>query len=139
MWRNVFAVLAGIFAMMIILTAVNIANVKLYPLPAGVDLADPVQVQRIADAMPFANRALIVASWCLGAFAGAGVAARIAASHRLWLAMLIGAVVAAGTVAKAIAIPHPDWMTVAGVLGPLFMAWIAQRLAITPEPVLPGD
>jgi len=139
MWRNVFAVLAGIFGMMIMITAVEIASMMLYPPPPGFDISDPAQVKALVDAMPFAAKALIVAGWCLGAFAGAGVTARIAKTHKVWLAMLVGVLVAAATIANAITIPHPDWMTVGGVLGPLLMAWIAQRLAAAPEPVLPTD
>jgi hypothetical protein len=139
MWRNVFAVIAGVFGMMIVITVVEAANIKLFPPPPGLDLRDPAQVKLLVDSMPLTARVVVVAGWCLGAFAGAGVAVRIARSRRLAVATMIGALVAIGTIANSMAVSQPDWMTLCGVFGPLLMAWIAYRLAVTPEPVLPND
>ncbi len=133
MWRNLFALIAGIFGMQIISTVVAIAAVKMYPPPPGFNPQDLAQLEAFTAGMPLTPKITIVAGWCLGAFAGAGLAARIAQSHQLWLTMAIGLLVAAATVQMAISIPSPDWMTLCGVFGPLLMAWIAWRLAIKPE------
>ena len=139
MLRNIFAVVAGFCGMLLIIAATQLAAAKLYPLPPGFDLRDMAQLKAFVDSVPLSVELLVVAGWCLGAFAGAGVTARLAKSYKLPLAMVIGAFVAAATIANAVRVPHPDWMTVSGVLGPLVMAWIAQRLAVAPEPVLPTD
>jgi hypothetical protein len=107
--------------------------------PSGFDPNDLVQLQAFAAGMPLTVKVTIVAGWCLGAFAGAGVAARIGQSHTLWLAMAIGALVAIGNVHLALTNTVPDWMTLCGLFGPLLMAWIAHRLAVKPEAVLPDD
>lgn len=139
MWRNAFALIAGVLGMQIVNTAIQFAAVKMYLPPRGFDPNDLVQLQAFAAGMPLTVKVTIVAGWCLGAFAGAGVAARIGQSHTLWLAMAIGAIVAVGNVILALSNAVPDWMTLCGVFGPLLMAWIAHRLAVKPEPVRPDD
>jgi len=139
MLRNIFAVVAGLCGMLLIVAATELAAAKLFPLPPGFDVTDPANVKAFFETVPLSVELLVVAGWWLGAFAGAGGTARIAKTNKLVLAMLIGVFVAASAIAYAVRVPHPDWMTVTGVLGPLVMAWIAQRLAVAPEPVLPTD
>ena len=65
---------------------------------------------------------------CSDAFAGGWVAARIA-RHRMAAALIIGVLVLAGVIANNAMIPHPLWMTVAGIVLPLPLAWLAARAA----------
>ena len=130
MLRTLFAVISGIFAMMIVITFVELANAKLFfPPPAGMDWNDTAAVAAFAAGLPAAAMAIVLGGWLLGAFVGAAVAARIALRHRLPCALLVGALVVAGTIQNALAIPHPAWMVAAGVLLPLPLAWLAARLA----------
>ena len=69
---------------------------------------------------------LVLIGWVLGAFLGGWVAARIA-RHRRAAALVIGALVVLGVVANNMMIPHPLWMTIAGVLLPIPAAWLAAR------------
>src|SRR5207342_699278 len=118
---------AGALAMFVAVTLVEALDVKLFPLPAGLDPNNPAQLAAVVAALPIAAKLLIVAGWCLGAFVGAAVAARIA-EHRLIVALILGALVIAGTMFNARDIPHPQWMIMAGTLLPLPLAWLATRL-----------
>jgi hypothetical protein len=71
---------------------------------------------------------VVVVGWALAAFVGAWVAARIA-RHRRAAALVIGLLVLAGVIANIAMIPHPLWMTVAGLALPLPLAWLAARIA----------
>ena len=53
------------------------------------------------------------------------VAARLAGSRKLWLALVVGLLVSAGVVDSALKIPHPTWMIVLGVALPPLLAWLA--------------
>lgn len=133
MLRNAFAIVSGLFAMMIVITFTEMLNVKLFPLPPGLDPNAATDLPRIVAAMPLAARLMIVGGWCVGALAGAAVAARLA-THRLPAALLIGAWVTIGTWLNARAIPHPAWMTVTGIVLPLPLAWLATRLVPVRKP-----
>lgn len=135
MFRNVFAVIAGVFAMMIVITGLEALDVRLYPPPPGLDVHDTAQLARAVAAMPLMAKQLVVLGWLLGAFVGGFVAARIAQQRRLFAALIVGALVCAGTISNAMAIPHPLWMTLMGSVLPLPLAWAAGNWAITMSPV----
>ena len=123
MLRDVFALIAGLFAMMITITFIELLGVKLFPIAPGLDPTEPANLAVIVAAMPLAAKALVVAGWCLGAFIGAAVAARLA-DHRLIAALTIAALVVVGTLMNAREVPHPQWMILAGTLLPLPLAWL---------------
>lgn len=130
MLRTIFAVVSGIFAMMIVITFVELANAKcFFPPPAGMDWNDAAAVAAFAASLPTAAKAMVLSGWLLGAFVGAATAALITTQHRLACALLVGALVVAGTIQSALSFAHPAWMTAAGVLLPLPLAYLAARLA----------
>jgi len=129
MLRTAFAFVAGLFAAMIAITFIELANARLlYPPPQGMDFTDARQVEAFIAAMPTGALALLVLGWCAGAFVGGGVAARIAQQYRTLLALAIGALVAIGVVSNATGIHHPAWVTASGVLLPIPLAWLAATL-----------
>lgn len=129
MLRTLFALISGLFAMMIVTTIVALASAKfLYAPPPDFDAADVAQLRAFVEAMPAAVLALLVASWCAAAFAGGGVAARLSSWHPVACALAIGAVVTAAQVPNALAIGYPAWAVVAGVALPLPLAWLAASL-----------
>ncbi|MCX7042926.1 MAG: hypothetical protein NT117_09690 [Gammaproteobacteria bacterium] len=130
MFRSFFAVISGLFAMMIVITFTQIANVKLfYPPPAGLDFNDKVAVATYVQTMPWQAVAVVVLSWLLGTYIGATVAARISKDHAMVCAMTIGIVDVVLTAINALSIPHPTWALAMGLLLPIPLAWLAGRQA----------
>ena len=129
MLRTVFAFISGVFATMIIITFVELANAKFfYPPPAGLDWTNTQSVASFAASLPTSAMAIVLAGWLLGAFVGAAVAARIAIRSAMPCALLIGAVVAAGVIDSGMTIPHPTWVIAIGVLLPIPLAYLAAKL-----------
>ena len=129
MLRRFFAVISGLFAMMIVITFTQIANVKLfYPPPAGLDFNDNAAVAAYAQAMPWQAMAVVVLGWLLGTFIGAAVAARISKDHVMTCALVIGVVDVVLTAINALSIPHPAWALGMGLLLPIPLAWLAGKL-----------
>ena len=130
MLRSSFAVVSGLFAMMIVITFVELANAKFfYPLPPGLDLRNPDAIAAYVVTMPWQALAVVVLGWLLGAYAGASVAARIAKNHRMACALAIGIVDAVLVAINAVSIPHATWAITMGVLLPVPLAWLACRQA----------
>ncbi len=130
MFRSFFAVLSGLFAMMIVITFTQIANVKLfYPPPAGLDFNDKVAVAAYAQTMPWQAMAVVLLGWLLGTYLGATVAARISKDHVLACAMTIGIIDVVLTAINALSIPHPTWALAMGLLLPIPLAWLAGKQA----------
>jgi hypothetical protein len=127
MVRTILGILAGLVVAWLAMTVCEFASLFLHRPPAGLDLRDPQALAAHIAAAPLSAMLVVIAGWALAAFAGALVAARIA-RHSLPAALVIGVLVLAGVIANNTMIPHPLWMTIAGIALPLPLAWLAARL-----------
>ena len=128
MGRTILGILAGLVVAWLAMTICEFASLFLHRPPAGLDLRDPQALAAHIAAAPLSAMLVVVVGWALAAFVGAWVAARIA-RHRRAAALVIGLLVLAGVIANIAMIPHPLWMTVAGLVLPLPLAWLAARIA----------
>jgi hypothetical protein len=128
MGRTILGILAGLVVAWLAMTICEFASLFLHRPPVGLDLGDPQALAAHIAAAPLSAMLVVVVGWALAAFVGAWVAARIA-RHRRAAALVIGLLVLAGVIANIAMIPHPLWMTVAGLALPLPLAWLAARIA----------
>ena len=129
--RLILGILAGLVVAWLSIALCEFASVFLHRPPAGVDLRNPQALAAHIAAAPFHAMLLVVIGWSLAAFLGGWVAARIA-RHRRVAALVVGAFVVLGVIANNMMIPHPQWMTITGVVLPIPLAWLAARMA-TPQ------
>lgn len=137
MLRSIFALIAGLFATMGVITGVELVSAKwLFPPPAGLDYNDPAAVNAFVASLPLAALLVILGAWLVGTFIGAAVAARLAGRYPVIPAMVIACLVVAGTIANAMNIQHPTWMLALAVLLPIPLALLAVRLVrrVSPAP-----
>ncbi|MGL4314518.1 MAG: hypothetical protein ACRCSO_11070 [Sphingomonas sp.] len=134
MLRNILGTLAGIAVAMLVMLAIEYLDGLLYPLPADIDLDDPVVTAGLIAAMPLPAKLIVVSAWLLGAFAGTWAALRI--TDWRWSAAIVTALVVIGGVMNFLALPHPVWMQVCAVLLPL--AGRALGIALHRKPY-PGE
>jgi hypothetical protein len=130
----VLGVIAGIVAAGLIVTIAEMAGMKAYPPPPGLNPNNPEQMKEIIRLMPVAAMLFVLVGYTFGAYAGSAVAMLI--SRRNLIAGLIPAVLFLAATAFNLAIlPSPVWFNVAAFV--LELAAIA--LAILPlrrKPVL---
>ena len=78
--------------------------------------------------MPAMALVLVLAGWVVGALDG-GIVAWLVARRRTPV-VVVGTLVMLGALAMVLMVPHPMWMSIAGVLLPLpaalFGAWLAR-------------
>lgn len=129
MGRALLAVLAGIVVMALVVAGLEALGHALFPAPAGVDFTDPEVLRKLMQTLPLPSLAMVVAGWALGSLAGAWVAARIARRFRLSAALAIGAVMTLLVIANIAMVPHPVWMSIAGLFLPLPLAFLGWRIA----------
>jgi len=139
MLRNLFALIAGLFAMMIVNTAFAFANMTLYPPPAGVDLRDAAAAQAFLQAMPGWLLGFIVLGWLAMAAVGAWLASRLAQPRSARsCAIFLGLLASVLAAHNASSVSHPAWMLVAGIALPPVIAWYAASFAALPSRRVPG-
>src|SRR4249919_61316 len=136
MYRDIIGVIAGAFAVFTVYTGFALLEMKLFPIPVGLDPRSPTDLAAIVAGMTLVAKIVIVSGWCLSAFVGAALAARIA-NHRILAALLIGTMVTIATIANAADVPYPSWMNLAGTVLPLALAWLATRMVAGPPPPAP--
>lgn len=128
MLRSIGAVIAGLAVGMVVNMAIVQLNMTLlHPAPEGLDTNDMDQLQAYMDTLP-ASAFLVVMIAHLGqSFVGGWVAARLAASNVMVMAMTVGVLSMAGGIAMMFMISGPTWMYIELPLY-LVVAWFAGRL-----------
>ena len=109
MLRSILGVVFGIAIGAIAIAFVQRVGHMAYPTPEGVDMKDPAQFKTLMTLLPLGAKLAVVASWFVGAAAGAVAALAIA---RRWAptGWVVAATLAAMAGMTMIDIPHPVWM-----------------------------
>ncbi len=129
MLRNVISVIAGFLLGAVVIGVLETISHRLFPPPAGLDLHNPETLARLMSQVPLGAKVSIVISWAAGSFVGGFVAAKIATSHRVQMALTVGIILLCAGGYTVLTIPHPLWMTALALLLPLPMAFFGSRLA----------
>jgi hypothetical protein len=128
MLRSILAVLAGLVVAWITVSLFEFAGMHAFPPPPGIDVRDPQQLASLIAQMPSGALTLVLTGWVIGALDGGLVAALIARQRVPSIA--VGVLVMLGAFLMVAMVPHPLWMSIAGVLLPvpaaLFGAWLAR-------------
>lgn len=130
MIRNVLAVLAGLATGMVTNMALVMLNAHvLFPMPVGIDMNDPVQMNAYIAPLPATAFILVVAAHLGQSFVGGWTAARLGASKPMLLAMIIGVLSLVGGVMNMMQLDLPNWMY-AEIPLYLVVAWLAGRIEV---------
>jgi hypothetical protein len=130
MLRNVGAVLAGLLVGMGVNMALIMLNgMVLFPMPDGMDMNDPEQMNAYVATLPTVAFFVVLAAHLGQSFVGAWIAARLGASRPMVLAMIVGLVSLAGGIINMMTIKGPAWFAIELPLY-LVVAWVAGRLEV---------
>ena len=127
MGRTIAGVVVGVVVAWLTIMLAEFASAPLHPMPAGLDMRNPESVAAFVATLPASALLLVLSGWVLGGLVGGYVAASISRKPRA--ALTVGIVIVLGVIANAVMIPHPMWMTIAGVLLPVPAAWLGAKLA----------
>lgn len=140
MGRTILGMLAGVVVMFLAIMGIEALGHVFYPPPPGLDPMNAEHEAAFAQfvlSMPFMAKAMLALAWVAGAFVGGLVAAKIA-RHQNAAAIFVALVVMSGVVAMIVKVPHPTWLSMAGLLLPIPAALLAARLVHRPK-LLPKE
>ena len=129
MIRTILAVLAGLLVAVATMLAMEYLAMSLFPLPPGITLDDEGDLAALVASASTGKLLWVLLGWTLAAFVGGWVAAWIARRHRIGAAIAVGTLIVCGVVLNVAMLPHPLWITIAGVVLPVPAAWLAARFA----------
>jgi hypothetical protein len=135
MVRNVLAVLVGVFVGGLVNMGLILAGPLVIAPPAGVDMTTAEGLQAGLALLEPRHFVFPWLAHALGTLVGAWLAARLAVSHHLSLALVVGVVFLAGGIMAATMIPAPAWFIALDLVGAYIpMAWVGGRLALHHRP-----
>jgi len=127
--KNILAVIAGILVGWVVNMGLIMLSPKIVPLPEGVNPADMESIK--ANLHLYETRHFIMPflAHALGTLAGALVAALIAATNKMKMALIIGVFFLIGGIAAVMLIPAPLWFNIVDLVAAhLPMAWLGGML-----------
>jgi hypothetical protein len=132
--KNILAVLAGAVSGSALNMGLIMISGSIIPPPAGADVTTMDGL--IASMHLFQPRNFIFPflAHALGTFSGAFVAAKIAATHKMKIALAIGALFLAGGISNVFMLPSPLWFSALDLLGAYIpMGYLAGKLAVVKQ------
>jgi hypothetical protein len=129
--RNILAVLAGaIFGSAVNMGIIMISG-SIIPPPEGVDNTTMEGLKAGMHLFQAKHFLFPFLAHALGTFAGAMLAAIIAANRKMLFALVIGGLFMAGGIANIMMIPSPLWFTIVDLFGAYIpMAFLAGKLVL---------
>jgi MFS family permease len=128
--RNIVAVVVGLAAGMAVNMSLVMLNAYvLFPMPEGMDMNDPEQMNAWVATLPTAAFFVVIAAHLGQSFVGGWVAARLGSSRPMLLAMIVGLASLAGGIMSMMSIKGPAWLVIELPLY-LVVAWLAGRMEI---------
>ncbi len=127
--RNVLATVAGLIGGSIVNLGLITVGMEVIPLPAGADTSTMEALRETMKLLSPVNFVFPLVAHALGTLTGALVAAKLAASHRLKLALGIGVFFLCGGIAMIVNCGGPPWFIVTDLaLAYLPMAYLGASL-----------
>ncbi len=115
---HVLAVLAGVLASVLAVTAVESVGHAIYPV-VNLESADEAALEKLIYSLPLGALLFVVLAWLAGGLLGGYTATCIAPGRSFVPAIIVGVFLLAATAATLFTTPHPLWMMVAGFVIPL--------------------
>lgn len=110
--KNILAIIAGIIIGIIVNIGIIMISEIIIPIPEGVDNTTTEGLKAGMHLFEAKHFIMPFLAHTLGAFIGAFVAAKLAASHKMKFAIAIGAFFLLGGIASVFMLPSPTWFTV---------------------------
>ena len=116
-FRNLLAVIAGLVVGSVVNMAIITVGPMVIPPPTGVDMSD---MDKFAENIKLLEPANFIAPWlahALGTLVGAFAAAKVAAGHKLKLALGIGVFFLLGGIMMVSMVGGPVWFAALDLIG----------------------
>lgn len=126
--NRVLPVVVGLLAGWVVIFVLEAVSHLFYPPPANIDYADKAAMAAFMQSLPSAAFLLLLLAWMIGAFIGGLTGAFINKKAARNSSIIIGVVLALGSIINMTLIPHPTWLMVTASIGYVPMAYFGGKL-----------
>lgn len=128
--KNILAVLAGAIIGSVVNGVIIMISASVIPPPEGADVTSMEGLKASMHLFQPKHFIMPFLAHALGTFVGALIAASIAATSKMKIALFVGLLFFMGGVANVINLPSPVWFTALDLVVAYFpMAWLGGRMA----------
>lgn len=131
LFKNILAVAAGLVFGSMVNMGIILMSSSVIPPPEGADVTTMEGLKASMHLFQPKHFIMPFLAHAAGTFAGAFVAAYIAANQKMRFALVIGIIFMAGGIFNVIALPSPAWFSALDILGAYIpMAYLAGKLVL---------
>lgn len=128
--RSISAILMGFITGFVIIVGCVYLNLRLFPLPAGIDPEDTAAMNAAMAAMPAKSLILVLVGWAIGTIGASFMAARFAGQFKSLHGLLMGLIFLGGAITTMRQSHHPLWFWIVGITLFFPAAIIGSSLAV---------
>ena len=129
--KNILAVIAGLLIGSVVNMGIIMVSGKVIPPPEGADVTTMEGLKASMHLMQPKHFLFPFLAHALGTFVGAALAATLAATRKMQMAIIVGIIFLVGGIANVFMLPSPMWFNVVDLVGAYIpMAWIAGKLFV---------
>jgi hypothetical protein len=125
--RIIGGVVVGIVTAFVVVLAVEMIGLRVFPQPPGMDPTNPESVRQHLSEIATGSFATVLLAWSLAAFAGPVVTRRITGEFPRWPALTVATLFAAVCAYNLAVVPMPAWMLPSAVVLLLTASWFGLR------------
>ena len=127
--KNILGIVAGLIVGSIVNMGIIMISGSIIPPPEGADVTTMEGLKNSIHLFENKHYIFPFLAHALGALVGAFVAAKIGASHKMTLAIVVGLFFLVGGVINVLSLPAPMWFNILDLAGAyLPMAWLGGKL-----------
>ncbi len=128
--RNILAVIAGAILGGVVNMGIITVSGSIIPPPEGADISTTEGLKESIHLFKPINYLMLFLAHALGTLVGTFLAAKIAASHKMTFALVIGFFFLIGGISMVFMVPSPTWFNFLDlIIAYIPMAWIGGKLA----------
>ena len=129
MIKKIAAAVIGIVVAGGIVFAVESLGHTVYPLPADLDMNDPVEFGNYVESLPIGAFIFVAGAWVLGTLGGGLLACFIAGEKPRVYSSIVGGFILVATIANLIMIPHPLWFSISSLVAIAVTTYVTGSIA----------
>jgi hypothetical protein len=127
MARAIGGVVAGIVIAFVVVLAIEMIGIQIFPQPAGMNPLDAESVRLHLSEISTGSFVAVLVAWTAAAFLGPVVARRITGDGPRWPALTVAALFTAICAYNLATVPMPVWMLPAAVVLVVLASWLGLR------------
>ncbi len=125
--KRILPVIAGLLTGWVVIFGLEAVNHLFYPPPTGLDYTDTEALTEFMETLPTLAFVLLLVSWMIGTFVAGIVGALLSQDAWKNSAIIIGVILALGSIINMTLVPHPTWLIIVASIAYVPCAYAGAR------------